>query len=166
MPLSLGSLKPPAAMISERFGARTLVEGIIGIIRTFRQVIAGFGFTSDQCASPAAAAARARLTPRRPAALPRAHQHRAAAPPLRRKSGALWLILHLPLCFVTLLLLSGMKNATICGNIGDALTNTFTSLDAVTAALASGIYSAGMPANGFLAVNGDADPDYATEIAA
>ena len=46
-----------------------------------------------------------------------------------------------------------MKNATVYRNIGDALTNTFTSLDAVTAALASGIYSASMPANGFLAVN-------------
>ena len=57
-----------------------------------------------------------------------------------------------------------MKNVTIYGNIGDALMNTFTSLDAVNAALASGIYSAGMPANGFHAVNGDVDLDY--EIAA
>ncbi|EJT97450.1 hypothetical protein DACRYDRAFT_97231 [Dacryopinax primogenitus] len=151
MPLGPGYMKPPAAMISERFGALTLIilgEGIIGIVRSFSFVISGFGFSSDQylqcvCALIVLFASWHFLFHGFP-----------AERPLKRKSGALWLILHLPLHFVMLLLLSGMRNATIYGNIGDSFANVVGNLQTVVSALATtGSLDSVPDANQYLAIN-------------
>ncbi|KZT53868.1 hypothetical protein CALCODRAFT_511148 [Calocera cornea HHB12733] len=164
LPLSPGYVKPPAAMISERFGALTLVilgEGIISIVRTFSFVISGFGFSNDQyvqcfCALVIIFAAWHFLFHGFP-----------SERPLKRKSGALWLILHLPLHFVMLMLLSGMKNATVFGNIGDALSNTIDAVSAVESAIMNQTLETVDTQNNWLALNlgkTDVFPTYPEEF--
>ncbi|KZO92555.1 hypothetical protein CALVIDRAFT_540830 [Calocera viscosa TUFC12733] len=165
LPMMPGYVKPPASMISERFGALTLVilgEGIISIVRTFSFVISGFGFSNDQyaqcfCALIIIFASWHFLFHGFP-----------SERPLKRKSGALWLVLHLPLHFIMLLLLSGMKNATIYGNIGDALGQTLTNIQDVRIAIQNQTLDSVDQQNYWLALNlgkTDIDTPYPEEFA-
>jgi len=54
LPFVPGYINAPAAEISERYGALTLIilgEGIISLVQSLSDAIAGFGFTHSQCMS-------------------------------------------------------------------------------------------------------------------
>ncbi|KZO92556.1 hypothetical protein CALVIDRAFT_302716 [Calocera viscosa TUFC12733] len=135
-PLLPGYIKPPAEMISERFGALTLIilgEGIIGLIRSFSFVISGFGFTNTAylqcfCALIIVFGAWHFMF----------HGFSAETFRLKRRSGALWLILHLPLHFSILLLFAGIRTATVYGNMVDAMTEVQGQLTPIIHAMQAG----------------------------
>ncbi|EJT97443.1 hypothetical protein DACRYDRAFT_18804 [Dacryopinax primogenitus] len=118
-----GYIDPPAEIISERFGALTLIilgEGIIGLIRNFSFVISGFGFTTT-------ASWHFMF-----------HGFSAHTFGAQRSSGALWLILHLPLHFSLLLLFAGIRTATVYGNMVGAIQEVQNTLSPIVSAMQGG----------------------------
>ncbi|KZT53869.1 hypothetical protein CALCODRAFT_35651 [Calocera cornea HHB12733] len=118
LPMFPRYMKAPPEILSERYGALSLIiigEGIIGIVRSFSSVMAGFGFSRASyaqcfCALVIISSLWQFLF----------HGFNAEIK-MGRKRGLLWLILHFPLHFSILLLLTGMRNASTFGNIIHAL---------------------------------------------
>ncbi|EJT97451.1 hypothetical protein DACRYDRAFT_119534 [Dacryopinax primogenitus] len=118
LPLMPQYMRAPPEMISERFGALSLIiigEGIIGIIRSFSAVMAGFGFSSvayGQCFCALVIITSLWYF---------LFDGFNVEIRMGRKRGLLWIIFHFPLHFSILLVLIGMRNTATFGNITHAL---------------------------------------------